>query len=126
MNLAITLLARVVTDDRVAEFVLPRLDLTRAPKSRLDRQGLEMFRDLLPILKRHPGDRVNVRRATPGRWLFAVDVAVALPQFWLDAAESPAVLLDRFNAGQPDGWTLPLSAPAAAPPADNPALRRAA
>lgn len=109
MNLPLTLLAHVVRDRRVADFVLPRVDLTRAARSRLDRQGLELFAALAPIVRAHPEDRVALRRLAPLRWQPAADMALALPTWWLEAAEPVPDLLARFNAGRSDGWTLPIA-----------------
>jgi hypothetical protein len=67
-------------------FARSRLNVDRKPLGRADALEIQMLRVLTPLLDEFAGDRVAIRHACPPRWLFALDTALATPDFVLDAA----------------------------------------
>lgn len=107
MTRGLTLLAWAVTHPAPWSYLAPRLKLDRKPHSAADRLEIEMFRALAPIIAQSPGDRARIRRACPDRWLFALDIALCLPDWWLARAGAiPDLLTDWTRKGSKD-WELP-------------------
>lgn len=107
MTLALTILAHIVDSQLSTVHALQHLPLDRKPLSRADREELALFADLAPMLRRFPGDRVEIRRACPTHRLPALDIALALPDWWMRAAEPFPVLVARWAARGSERWQLP-------------------
>lgn len=112
MSPAMILLRRACDHPAEATYLVPRLDIERRPRSRNDRKEVELFRTFLPILSRHPGDRVAIRRAAPERWQHYLDVALELPEWFITRSDATPDLLALWNRGESLGWQLPSSEPA--------------
>ncbi len=107
MTLALTLLARALGDADDARFLLPRLALERRPHDRVDAAELAMWHALAPLVTAHPGNAVAVRTAAPARWHFAIDTAVALPDWWHLRCGPLDALVTRWATYGGMGWELP-------------------
>lgn len=112
MTPALTILAWAATEHAAAMYLTSRdrLKLERKPFSRVDRVELLMMRTLLPVIARYPGDRVRVRReveANHPRWLFALDLALCLPEWWIGRAGALPDLVELWTTGKARGWQLP-------------------
>lgn len=107
MTPSFILLARACESRAQACYIVPRLQLDRPARSRLERLEIDMWQALAPLVGRHAGDRVEIRRRCPDRWRHALDTAMSLPDWMLDAAEQTPDLLTRWVRRGSTGWTLP-------------------
>jgi hypothetical protein len=72
---------------------------------------MELLFALAPLLRAHGGNRVAIRRACPERWLHALDVALELPEWFVERSEPTPDLLKRWLQHGSAGWQLPTEAP---------------
>ena len=111
MTLYLTLLAHMAHSENGATYALSRLALDRKPRNRAEREEIALFRDLAPVLRRFPGDAFAIRCHCPPQRLGALDYALALPDWWLCAAEPLPALVARWSARGSEGWQLPCLPP---------------
>lgn len=104
---ALTLVAWCVSHPAPWHYVGPRLKLHRRPFGEADALELQLFRDLAPIIAKHPGDSARIWHACPDRWRPALTIALALPDWWLARAGEIPELVADWNRYGSRGWELP-------------------
>jgi hypothetical protein len=107
VTLALTILAHMLDSELATVHALQHLRLDRKPFSRLDRRELAFFVELAPILRRFPGDRVQILRACPERCRPGLEAALTLSDDWMQSAGDFSALVARWSCYGGAGWRPP-------------------
>lgn len=107
MTPAFLLIAHACHHRAVWPYLRHRLNLKRRPLNRQDELELELFSALAPLLDKHPGDRVAVRRGCPERWLGALDQCLSIPSWFAEQAGPVSDLAERWAKQGSRNWQLP-------------------